>query len=87
MLSEIASGGRGSFDVRGVRYGVHTYEYRDRSGMNKQGKTFVVTFVGTDPECYIQAQVQSNVHDAHTKMAQQQTWTLSTIAFARKDKK
>ena len=46
MLSEIAGGGRGSFDVRGVRYGVHTYEYRDRSGINKQGKTFVVTFVG-----------------------------------------
>ena len=87
MLSEIASGGRGSFDVRGVRFGVHTYEYRDRAGINKQGNTFVVTFVGTDPECYIQGQIQSNPHEAHTKFAAQQTWTLSTIAFARKDKK
>ena len=47
----------------------------------------MVTFVSKDPECYIQGQVQGNVNDAHTKFAAQQTWTLSSIAFARKDKK
>ena len=87
MLSEVATGGRGQFNVRAVRYGVNTYEYRDRSGNQKQGQTFMVTFVSKDPECYIQGQVQGNVNDAHTKFAAQQTWTLSSIAFARKDKK
>ena len=87
MLSEVASGGRGSFNVRAVRYGVNQYEYRDRGGNQKQGQTFMVTFVSTDPECYIQGQVQGNVNDAHTKFAAHQTWTLSQIAFARKDKK
>ena len=87
MLSEVATGGRGQFNVRAVRYGVNTYEYRDRSGNQKQGQTFMVTFVSKDPECYLQGQVQGNVNDAHTKFAAQQTWTLSSIAFARKDKK
>ena len=86
-VAEIASGGRGAYPVRGVRHGVNTYEYRDRGGNQKQGKTFMVTFVGADPECYIQAQVQGNVNEAHTKFAAHQTWMLSNISFARKDKK
>ena len=74
--------------------------YRDKAGSSPvimRGKSFMVTFVGADPECYIQANIQTsdswwaeeygNGSDARRKCAAQHASALSLIEFGCTGKK
>ena len=82
---------RRSFDVRGVRYGVNTYEFRDMGGDQKEGLSLMVTYV-TREALVDQMQGQAWEQAPASIMQNQEKrfiecFVENNLEFARKDRK